>query len=210
MSWSYLNAFVCGIKLSRRLNTLSPGFPRKQETIIDYLLEHLQATQGNKYIPIQLHPRTYEGTAFYGTIEVSGSKVDIYYDRNRNRCWRRFIITKELCHLLYDTPNSQHLASSPEQIGSLLTQILAGLAGADFGKDHAVSSEQATILIAIEVLLPHSERKKVEKTIGGGGNALDVAKYYLLPEQMVAAYLDRHYAAFMDEVTKEFDKSGDR
>jgi len=172
-------------------------------------LEHLETING-KYIPINLHPRTYESEAFFGTIEMSNSKVDIFYDRNRNRCWRRFILTKELCHILYDTPNSQHLASTPEQIGSLLTQILAGLAAADFTKDHAASSEQATILMAIEVLLPQSERENVTKMMSKGANTLDIAKHYLLPEQMVSVFLDRHYAALMAEVTKDFDKSGDR
>jgi len=167
-------------------------------------LEHLQATRG-KYIPIIFHPKTYEANAFFGTIEDSNSKVDIYYDRNRNTCWRRFIITKELCHLLYDSPNNQHLTSSPEQIGTLLRQILAGLVEVDFQKDHAASSEQATILMAIEILLPHRERANVDKMIANGGNALSIAKHYVLPEQMVSFYLDKSYATSMDKATKDFE-----
>jgi Zn-dependent peptidase ImmA (M78 family) len=180
-------------------------FPRKIETITDYLLEHLHATRG-KRIPIKFHPRIYEAHAFMGTIEEFESKVDIYFDLNRNRCWKRFILAKELCHLLYDCPNSQHLASTPEQIGSLITQILAGLTTANLEENQAANSEQATVLMAIEILLPHSEREEVNRIITKGGNALAVAKHYLLPEQMVSLYLDTTYAAIMKKAYQDFPK----
>src|SRR6478736_2698820 len=97
--WSFQNAFACSLILSGRLGNAN-GFPRSTEEIIDYVLEHLKRTRG-RHIPIYFHPRTYEGQTFYGTIEDRESHVDIYYDLNRNKCWKRFIVTKELCHLLY-------------------------------------------------------------------------------------------------------------
>jgi hypothetical protein len=203
--WSYPNIFYCAIKLSSRLYSVSREFPRQLETIIDYVSEHLEVTRG-KRIPIFFHPRAYEGEAFMGTIEDFGSKVDIFYDLDRNKCWRRFTLTKELCHILYEFPNNQHLASTPEQIASLITQILAGLASSNLGKNHAADSEQATVLMAIEILLPHRERANVNKMLAEGGDTLTVAKHYLLPEQMVSLYLDSNYSSFMKKVLESYMK----
>lgn len=202
--WSLSEVFVCALKLSSRLNERSPTFPRDVAMLIDDVKEHLQATKGF-YVPIEIHPRAYNASAFIGTVEVKERSVEIFYDVEQNACWKRFIITKELCQVLYDTPNSQHLTSTKEQIGSLLTQILAGLTELDVN-DHAASSEQATILMAIEILLPHSERDRVLKLMEKGATKRQIAQMYRLPEQFVSYYLERSYAASMEKATKLFQE----
>ena len=194
--WSYENAFTCARKVSDCLGKLSPKFPRSVEAITEYVLEHLKVTRG-KYTPINFHPRIYEARTFYGTIEDSESKVDIYYDLNRNRCWKRFVITKELCQLLYGSSDNLHLSSSMEEVDSLLSQILAGIA-----MNQAASSEYAAILMAIEVLLPHSERTNVDKIIKNNGDAMTIAQHYLLPAQMVSCYLHGNYSGIAEKVAQ--------
>jgi len=194
--WSYENAFVCARKVSESLSRFCPNFPRPVESIIDYVSDHLKVTRG-KFIPINFHPRIYEARTFYGTIEDCENKVDIYYDLNRNRCWKRFIIVKELCQLLYSSSDDLHLSSSVEEIDSLLSQILAGIA-----TTQAATSEHAAIVIAIEVLLPHSERQNVNKMIQNKGDAMTVAKHYLLPAQMVSYYLHNNYSDMADKAAK--------
>jgi hypothetical protein len=196
--WSYGNAFACSLLLSERLKKHS-GFPRPVETIIDYVVDYLKRTRGNP-TPINFHPRIYEARTFYGTIEDCGSKVDIYYDLNRNRCWKRFIITKELCHLVYEASDNLHLSSSVQEIDSLLSQILAGIT-----TDQATSIEGAAILMAIEVLLPHSERPNVNKMLEKGGDVMAIAKHYQLPAQMVSCYLHVNYADLAEKTSKDLD-----
>lgn len=203
--WTLSEIFFCALKLSRRLAERSPNFPREVETLADDVKEHLERTKGFR-VPILIHARAYQASAFIGTIEVCERKVDIFYSIDQNHCWKRFIITKELCHILYDTPNSQHLTSTREQIGGLLTQILAGLNELTLD-DHAASSETATILMAIEILLPHSEREKVNKMISKGATARTIAETYKLPEQMVSYYLSPGYSKFMEKTTKLFEEA---
>lgn len=140
---------------------------------------------------------------FYGTIEDCESKVDIYYNLDRNRCWRRFIIAKELCHLIYKGSDDSHLSSSVQDIDSLLSQILAGVA-----PDTPTTIEGAAILMAVEMLLPHSERPNVTKMIQNGGDAMVVAKRYQLPAQMVSLYLHDNYADLANKVAEEMTKKG--
>jgi Zn-dependent peptidase ImmA (M78 family) len=194
--WSYENAFACALVLSERLRRHTE-FPRSIEVITAYVDEHLKRSR-DKIIPINFHPRIYEASTFYGTIEDCESQVDIYYDLNRNRCWKRFIITKELCHLVYGGSDNLHLSSSIDQVDSLLSQILAGIE-----MDQATSIEHAAIVMATEVLLPHCERPNVNKMISGGGDAMTVAKHYQLPAQMVSNYLQGNYAALAEAVAQK-------
>jgi Zn-dependent peptidase ImmA (M78 family) len=198
--WSYGNAFAAAIKVSKRLDSLHLGFPRKIETIIDYVNQNLDDMRG-KHTPIKFHPRIYEASIFYGTIEDRGSEVDIYYDLNRNFCWKRFVCAKELCHLLYHVEDDLHLTSSVEAIDSLMSQILAGVIA-----DQPATSEQAAIVMAIEVLLPYSERKSVNGMISKGG-VMEIAKHYRLPAQMVPVYLSHTYTTLAEEATKALDYS---
>jgi hypothetical protein len=180
-----------------KLRKLDPKFPRQVETVTDLLLEHLKVTRG-KFIPIYFHPRIYEARRFYGTIEDFESKVDIFYDLNRTRCWKRFIAIKELCQLLYGSSDNLHLSSSVEAIDSLLGQILAGIA-----MDEAASSEEAAILMAIEVLLPHSERPNVSKMTKNKSDAImTIANHYLIPAQMVPTFLHSNYSDISEKVAQ--------
>jgi hypothetical protein len=173
------------------------------EAVESFVREQLSMTRKRKVV-IQFHPRIYEGKVFLGTIEDSFEKVNIYYDLNKNRCWRRFINTKELCQLLYDSPDDAHLTSSPEQIESLLRQILAGLNNVDLINNHAASSEEVTVFYAIEILLPHSERGNVEQMLADGRSPREIASKYLVPEVMVNLYLAQHYKDVMSRAYAEF------
>ena len=195
--WTYRNAFVCAAKVSKGLKSFNPRIPREIETIVDYFKDYLAPLRGN--IAIRFHPRAYEAKIFYGTIEDFGSMVEIYYDINRNHCWKRFVCAKELCHLLYNDGDKLHCSASVEEIDSLMSQILAGVVA-----DQAATSEQATILMAIEVLLPHFERASAIKLLSKGGVAA-VAQHYRLPVQMVGAYFNHSYIALAQQAVKDLE-----
>jgi Zn-dependent peptidase ImmA (M78 family) len=197
---SFLEVFLSGIDVSTRLETASPGFPRNVEAFIDLVENTLSAGEGN--FRIYFHPRNYMSYTFIGTIEAYEHEAHIVYDRNRSMCWRRFIVVKEMCHLLFASHGQKHLASTPEQIGQLVTKILAGLENVDISRDHISSTETCTVFMALEVLMPHSEREKVNRMMQEGGSVLDVATYYRVPSQMVGLYLNEEYVRMMKEAYK--------
>jgi hypothetical protein len=85
-----------------------------------------------------------------------------------------------------------------EAIDSLLGQILAGIA-----MDEAASSEEAAILMAIEVLLPHSERPNVSKMTKNKSDAImTIANHYLIPAQMVPTFLHSNYSDISEKVAQ--------
>lgn len=109
------------------------------------------------------------------------------------------MVVKEMCHLLFASAHEKHLASTPEQIDQLVIRILAGIENVDSIRDHIASTESCTVYMALEVLLPHSERKNVEKMILEGKTNLDVAILYRVPELMVGLFLNSAYASMMEK-----------
>lgn len=183
---------LCGVQISRKLQDRCPGFPIQVETLIDMTADALTDVGGNRF-QINFFPRNYRASAIIGTIEVYANHADIFYDRDQNFCWRRFIVTKELCHLLFAPESNDHLTSTPEEVEMLLDKILAGIDGIDFEKDHAASCDQSTILMALEILLPHSERTTIMEMISKGSNPLDIAQHYKVPQNLVRVYLSPKY-----------------
>jgi hypothetical protein len=200
---SLFEVFLSGIDVSKKLGQAHDGFPRNVEVLIDLVEKGLSITQPYK---IYFHPRNYSASAFIGTVEAFENEAHIYYDRNQKFCWRRFIVVKEMCHLLFATAGEKHLASTPEQIDRLVIQILAGIENGDFTQDHIASTETCTVYMALEVLLPHSERPNVEKMIADKKSNLDVATFYRIPELMVGLFLNQGYAAMMESSYKAAGK----
>jgi hypothetical protein len=189
-------AFLSGIDVSKKLSEASPDFPREIWHLIELVEQKLSF---DKPYRISFHPRNYQSHSFIGTIEAFENEAHIYYDRDRNVCWRRFIVAKEMCHLLFASFGEKHLASTPDQIEQLINKIMAGLEKIDLSSDHKASTESCTIFMALEVLLPHSERPKIEKILTSGGQILDVATLYRVPSQIVRAYLSPEYAKLMTQ-----------
>jgi hypothetical protein len=195
----FIEVFLSGLDVSRKLGEKCPKFPRDVNILIGMVEESLSLSSQYR---IYFHPRLYRANTFIGTIEAFDSEAHIYYDRDRNKCWRRFIVVKELCHLLYANQGEHHLASTPDQVEQLLNKIMAGLTNLDITKDYVASTEQCALLMAVEALLPHSERSNVAKVLAGGGTELDVAANYLIPEVMVKFYLGPAYRDMMDRIYK--------
>ena len=52
--------------------------------------------------------------------------------------------------------------------------------------------------MAVEVLLPHSERERIEHQLSNNTDRIEIAKYYRLPQAMLALYLSPSFKAWMD------------
>jgi hypothetical protein len=188
-----LEVLLSAIDLSKRVGSVCNVFPRPIEVLIDMVIEGLSAAQ-SKPFQISFHPRIFQSSLVLGSIENYGDRADVFYDLDRNACWRRFIVAKEMCHLLFAPHGAKHLASTPHQIEQLITHILAGLSKVDYTKDHAASTETSTIFLALEVLLPHSERENISKDTP----SIDIATKYRIPEAIVRVYMTPFYIEMMN------------
>ncbi len=142
----------------------------------------------NPGFQIQLHPRSFEGDDLvFGGLVRYPAYCEILYSTNLTTCWRRFIIAKELAHLIFD--KDDNFTSDPIE---LVTSLLAGIPLSE-GAIAAVTSEQQAVLMAIELILPHTCREDVEKMAAAGSSALEIAIAYRVPQKVVENYLNSGY-----------------
>jgi len=195
---------ICGIRVSKALHAKHPAFPKAIPDLAALAEEAMSNDAGP--FRIYFHPRNYKADAFIGEIEnySKGSDKDgpfsgtahIYYDRDQNVCWRRFVVAKEICHILYAPDSIEHLTGTPEEVEQLINKIMAGVELVN--ADHATSCDSWTMLMALEILLPHHERDAVDSELANGKSVRDMALKYRLPEHWVRFYLSPDYKKLMD------------
>lgn len=192
----FVDVILCGIDVSKRLHQSHPEFPKTISKLADMAEAGMSVGGGN--FKIYFHPRNYKAEAIIGKIDNFGKeKADIVYDLDQNVCWRRFVITKEICHVLYSPASTEHLTATPEEVEQLLDTIMAGVN--IVSSNHAVSCDSSTMLMALEILLPHHQRAAVNAILASGKTVYDVALAYRLPQQWVRVYLSPGYMKLMDD-----------
>ncbi len=107
--------------------------------------------------------------------EVAGQTVArIAYASELNRCWARFVVTKEFMHLLLDRAEDR-TSAAVAQLSAIVTPI-----SNPFAK---IPSEAQAMLGALEYLLPYDDRPRELPSDANG--ALAVATRFRIPRTWV-------------------------
>ena len=174
------------------LHIAQPSFPKSVEVLAGWTENAASSasTEEEKPFKIFFHPKDYESLSFMGRIEIFNDGAHITYDRRLNACWRRFVITKEICHiLLFD---HEAMTGTPQEVEQLIVEIMAGLPM--FTANEGANCDSYTMLMALEILLPHHQREK-----NNGKPAIEIARLYRVPEAWVRVYLSNWYKTLMDD-----------
>lgn len=118
----------------------------------------------------------------------SPNKLEIRYSSALNRCWSRFIICKEVSHLLLGHPGNStiHL----EEIQDLITQLLLPeRSTTSYTSNPALTVEHTAFYSAMELLVPYQKRHELYGFLDAGQSHLDIAEFYRIPK-MIVEYLD--------------------
>jgi len=111
----------------------------------------------------------------------------IYFSSTLNDCWARWVVCKEVAHLLIDT-ETKHYTKDPL---SLVQQIISQIPNVTF--NHDVNSEFLAAFAAIEMLLPWDMRPVMEKMMNDGASDLQIAKAFSAPEIYVNLVLKNEH-----------------
>jgi hypothetical protein len=123
--------------------------------------------------------------------------ANVRYDKNQNRCWRRFICCKELMHV-FDDANER--VDSREKFLQLMKELESRPLKDDISA--MFSSEMNAEWMALLVLCPKRLRDKwrptwADKTLSD----YDVALKLKVPEAYVFALMDDYYDAALKTLT---------
>jgi len=101
---------------------------------------------------------------------------DIDIRSNLNRCWRRFIATKELSHTLLDRDSSSFTTNVLELSEMLVKQA------PNITNHEDIHSEYLAMFFAVELLLPYNINDKI---LDSSKNSYQIASMLSVPEKMV-------------------------
>lgn len=114
--------------------------------------------------------------------------------REMNRCWKRFVIFKELMHLL--DPELSY-TSTAEEFGDLLEEFAAP--GLD--RSPQMAAEVYALWMATALFCPETLRQELQRQFEAGTiSTHDVATKLLMPEQYVPRLFNPNYKAIMSRL----------
>lgn len=136
---------------------------------------------------IRLSFKKWPGDQIFGALLRYHNGATIIYSAELNTCWRRFVIAKELAHLIFD--DSRTFTKNPVE---LIGTLLSGIDPAS-GANAALTSEKLAAIMAVELLLPHVERARVVQMKSQGDSPLRIGSTYRVPAKVVETFLSADY-----------------
>lgn len=170
-------------EMGKRRNESSPVFITAFE-VKHHLILRMHWLKDIRFWPIEVR----ENDPF-GHIEfdrVTGI-ADVFYDRNLNTCYRRWVWFKEMMHL-FDT--LEELVSDGEKFNRLLVEIAVD----PLEPSAPLLSERNAKWKALLVLCPRFFREEAKAEIESGAAAdFDIASRFMIPEPLVPSLISDAY-----------------
>jgi Zn-dependent peptidase ImmA (M78 family) len=136
---------------------------------------------------ISLLARNWNSRYMQGLLLRYQDKAEIIYSSSLNTCWRRFVVCKELAHLLIDTEQT-HFTQDPV---ALVHELINDVPVMEVDDD--VNSERWAMIAAIEMILPWCLRGQLNELSTEGLSDLQIAQQFRVPEKIVNLLLRSKY-----------------
>ena len=136
-------------------------------------------TENGRPYKIELYCKNWQANQLSGWVDRYADHAEIYYSTSLNCCWARWVICKELAHLLIDTKD-EHFTKDPK---NLVQELVSGLAIPH--ENHQVNSEYLAMIAAIEMMFPWKYREDMKLLMLGGKTDYEITFSFKAPESFV-------------------------
>lgn len=157
-----------------------------EEILIPAIAAKLVASTGKPY-QIELKCQNWQANQISGWLERYPDHAVIYFSASLNSCWSRFVVCKELAHLLIDS-EVKHFTKDPML---LVQELISKLPSTKF--DHDMNSEHLAMMAAIEMLLPWGLRGEMDQMAAAKKSDYEIALKFRAPEAFVNLLLRSPY-----------------
>jgi len=121
--------------------------------------------------------------ALFGRLLRYKEKAIIDINKEQNNCWRRYIATKELAHLIIDR-RQEHFTGDAEKLVEYL------LGSSDVQLDASLDSEHLAARFAAELLMPYKYNYMLtDKSI----STYDIAEQFQMPRKIIDVMRSKKY-----------------
>lgn len=114
-------------------------------------------------------------------VENYDTRAVIYVSSTQNYCWRRFLVAKELAHLIMCNDSNQ-TPITPSDVTSLLSDLINNVSP---GENKILQAESLAYYAAIEILLPMELATIAAKRLIDGESISELAKAYRIPRKVM-------------------------
>lgn len=161
-------------------------FPVPIASITSVIDNQISLSSGKRF-RVEVICKGWEANQLSGALFRYTDHADIIFSNSLNTCWSRFVVCKELAHLLLDT-ESKHFTKNP--VG-LVQELISQFPGLTFDDD--IHSEHVAMAAAIEMLLPWEFRPVMEGMMKQKLSDRQIAVAFRAPEKIVNLILRSPY-----------------
>lgn len=184
------------IKEDQKLYCLDPNrIPVSLDDIVYVVKEKYEVSISVSYVD-------FEGEYLRGMLERSDKHVDIYIRESQIESWQRFIIVKEIGHIVIDEPEDWAIDPVNTIDGVLLHSVLGS--SKDDEENNAppeVQSERLATVAAAELLFPYELRAAARTQLQNGEISMRrLALDFEIPDSVVSWILSDTYMAIIEKV----------
>jgi Zn-dependent peptidase ImmA (M78 family) len=160
--------------------------------LISFIEARLKKSERDSF-KINLICKNWQTNRTSGLLLRYKNHADVLYSATLNVCNSRFVVAKELSHLLLDTENKHFTKDPIALVQGLVTQVL------NLKPEHDLVSENVALYCAIEILLPWHLRPLMNQMMNEGKSDFDIAVHFRAPENIVNLMLRSPYAKISAE-----------
>ena len=186
-------SFAGAVKLSGFLKKTHPEIKNSHQLVIPGLVELIKVYKPEVNVTItQDLPTVYSLSILLR--EKLSNNCRIIVPPTFNKCYKRFAICKEVCHILTD--DSTVSANTPSKELLLAIDPRKRIISADKSvfKRKSLKAEEFCIFLAIELMLADDRRDQiVTDTALQNASNYDMAKLFQIPEALIKFYIDSEY-----------------
>jgi Zn-dependent peptidase ImmA (M78 family) len=157
------------------------AFPLSVDNLVDLVQSH-----ENKSVSINLIELSYDSEEVRGFYLAFESEYKIFLLEGQNRCWIRFVQSKELFHVLLDNDEYRNI-----NLEDLIDDTSNSFQTDDAVPDKPAVSEMLAEIAAMQFLFPYSDR--LELLNNNNVNYLQIAQTYKVPQVLVERYMSPSY-----------------
>lgn len=148
-----------------------------KDVLVSAVASQVATHPDGKPYEIQIICKNWIANQLSGWVDRYPDHAEIYYSTSLNCCWGRWVICKELAHLLIDT-KEQHYTQDPT---NLVRELISGL-NVD---NEQINSEHLAMIAAIEMMFPIKHRAEMEQMMSNGKTDYEIAHSFRAPEVFV-------------------------
>jgi Zn-dependent peptidase ImmA (M78 family) len=168
-----------------RLQNIGSDDPQRN---LESFVETVRRFLGVDVRLFQLQLDKEDSVVFSACVMYEDKHCDVLFVDGLNTCWRRYVVCKELFHIIIDLPEYRNM-----NIEQHVQELTVAFPDDDSSPEKAAVAEFIAEIAAMEFLFPYAKRAQELAQAGGTADYAAIARKYRVPVLFVERYLSQEW-----------------